>query len=134
VLCPSCSYLYKATLGSWSRPVLSWQSVPASISDHPRLFLTLTALVRHGPRRKSDGSCQPGRLRFCNTAASSPVRDTTTTPTRRSAVRSVILLLLRDACSGTRSLTSLEQTFEQIRRRLAIALASLLKSSHSTPD
>lgn len=44
LLCPSCSYLYKAD--AWivvSTGLIGGKGVPASISDHPRLFLTLTA-------------------------------------------------------------------------------------------
>jgi hypothetical protein len=44
LLCPSCSYLYKAD--AWivvSTGLIGGKGVPASISNHPRLILTLTA-------------------------------------------------------------------------------------------
>lgn len=76
VVCPSCSYLYKAD--AWivvSAGLIGGKGVPASVSTHPRLFVTLTAPsfgVVHA--RKTDGSCrvrsQPrcrhGRMMTCS--------------------------------------------------------------------
>jgi len=138
VLCPSCSYLYKAD--AWivvSTGLIGGKGVPASISDHPRLFLTLTAprSARSTPA-KATALVNPVGSASANTAASSPVRDTTTTPTRRSAVRSVTSVTAsRTRCSGTRSPhvsgTGLLSRFDVAWPSLS---ASLLKSSHSTPD
>jgi hypothetical protein len=131
VLCPSCSYLYKAD--AWivvSTGLIGGKGVPASISDHPRLFLTLTAPsfgTVHA--RKSDGSCQLGRLRFCahgRVLACSRSHDDTD---------SVIGSPLCDFCYrfadavlwNAESSRLWNRTFEQIRRRLAIALGVRLE-------
>ena len=76
VVCPSCSYLYKAD--AWivvSTGLIGGKGVPTSVSTHPRLFVTLTA-PSFGPvhARKTDGSCrlrpQPpcrhGRIMNCS--------------------------------------------------------------------
>ena len=60
VVCPSCSYLYKAD--AWivvSTGLIGGKGVPASVGTHPRLFVTLTA-PSFGPvhARKPDGSCR----------------------------------------------------------------------------
>ena len=61
VICPSCSYLYKAD--AWilvSAGLIGGKGVPASVRDHPRLFLTLTAPSFGAVHaRRADGSCRP---------------------------------------------------------------------------
>jgi hypothetical protein len=126
VLCPSCSYLYKAD--AWivvSTGLIGGKGVPASISNHPRLFLTLTAPsfgIVHA--RKSDGSCQPGRLRFCQHGR------VQVCSRRHDDVDTAIGSPLCDFCYrfadavlwNAESSRLWNRTFEQIRRRLAIAL------------
>jgi uncharacterized Zn-finger protein len=76
VLCPACSYLYKAD--AWivvSAGLIGGKGVPASISDHPRLFLTLTApsfgdCARRKKRRLVSTRSTPllphGRVQACS--------------------------------------------------------------------
>jgi len=126
LLCPSCSYLYKAD--AWivvSTGLIGGKGVPASISDHPRLFLTLTA-PSFGTvhMRKSDGSCQPGPLRFCQHGRSRACSR------RHDDADAEIGSPLCDFCYhyadavlwNAESSRLWNRTFEQIRRRLAIAL------------
>jgi hypothetical protein len=126
LLCPSCSYLYKAD--AWivvSTGLIGGKGVPASISDHPRLFLTLTApSFGKVHARRSDGSCQPGRLRFCNHGRS------LTCSRRHDDADPEIGSPLCDFCYhyadavlwNAESSRLWNRSFEQIRRRLAIAL------------
>ncbi len=57
VVCPSCSYLFKAD--AWivvSTGLIGGKGVPTSVSTHPRLFVTLTAPSFGAVHaRKSDG-------------------------------------------------------------------------------
>ena len=60
LVCPSCSYLYQAD--AWimvSAGLIGGKGVPASVSGHPRLFMTFTA-PSFGPvhARRADGSCR----------------------------------------------------------------------------
>lgn len=126
VVCAACSYLYKAD--AWivvSTGLIGGKGVPASISDHPRLFLTLTAPsfgTVHA--RKNDGSCQPGRLRFCVHGRS------TACARRHDDVDPEIGSPLCDFCYSyadavlwnAESSRLWNRTFEQIRRRLAFDL------------
>ena len=67
VLCPACSYLYKAD--AWivvSTGLLGGKGVPTTVGSHPRLFVTLTAPsfgAVHAQR--ADGSCHPRRRPPC---------------------------------------------------------------------
>lgn len=126
VLCPSCSYLYKAD--AWivvSTGLIGGKGVPDTVASHPRLFLTLTAPsfgVVH--RRTADGSCQSrpsprcrhGRATYCTSPhdEDSPVIGT---PLCESCFdyRGAVLW-------NAESSRLWNRTFEQIRRRLAIAL------------
>ena len=68
VVCPSCSYLYKAD--AWivtSSGMVGGKGVPESVSAHPRLFMTLTA-PSFGPVhvRHTDGSCRTRGPRTCS--------------------------------------------------------------------
>jgi len=138
VLCPSCSYLYKAD--AWivvSTGLIGAKACRRQFSDHhdssspsrpPRS-------ARSTPAKRRLLSNPVGSA-SATRAASSPVRDTTTTPTRRSAVRSVTSVTAsRTRCSGTRSPhvsgTGLLSRFDVAWPSLS---ASLLKSSHSTPE
>jgi hypothetical protein len=61
VVCPACSYLYKAD--AWilvATGMNGGKGVPESVVTHPRLFMTLTA-PSFGPvhTRREDGSCHP---------------------------------------------------------------------------
>ena len=126
VLCPSCSYLYKAD--AWivvSTGLVGGKGVPTSISEHPRLFLTLTAPSFGTVHvQKSDGSCQPGRPRFCRHGRS------TACSRRHDDVDPTIGSPLCDFCYdfagavlwNAESSRLWNRTFEQIRRRLAIDL------------
>jgi uncharacterized Zn-finger protein len=126
VLCPACSYLYKAD--AWivvSAGLIGGKGVPASISDHPRLFLTLTA-PSFGTvhTRRNDGSCQPGRLRFC------PHGRVQACSRRHDRADPEIGSPLCDFCYhfadavlwNAESSRLWNRTYEQIRRRLAFAL------------
>ena len=67
ILCPSCSYLYKAD--AWilvSAGLVGGKGVDGSVATRPRLFLTLTA-PSFGPvhTRRDDGSCHPRRSARC---------------------------------------------------------------------
>ena len=126
VLCPSCSYLYKAD--AWivvSTGLIGGKGVPASISDHPRLFLTLTAPsfgTVHA--RKSDGSCQPGRLRFCKhgRVQACSRRHDVADPEIGSPLCDFCHRFADAVLWNAESSRLWNRTFEQIRRRLAIAL------------
>jgi hypothetical protein len=126
VLCPSCSYLYKAD--AWivvSTGLIGGKGVPASISDHPRLFLTVTAPsfgTVHA--RKSDGSCQPGRLRFCaHRRAQTCARHHEDADPELGSPLCDFCYRFADAVLWNAESSRLwNRTFEQIRRRLAIAL------------
>jgi hypothetical protein len=126
LLCPSCSYLYKAD--AWivvSTGLIGGKGVPASISDHPRLFFTLTAPsfgIVH--TKRNDGSCQPGRLRFC------PHVRVLACSRRHDDADPEIGSPLCDFCChfagavlwNAESSRLWNRTYEQIRRRLAINL------------
>ena len=126
VLCPSCSYLYKAD--AWivvSTGLIGGKGVPASISDHPRLFLTLTAPsfgTVHA--RRSDGSCQPGRLRFCQHGRSLACSRRHDDEDREigSPLCGLCYHFADAVLWNAESSRLWNRTFEQIRRRLAIAL------------
>ena len=67
VVCPSCSYLYKAD--AWiliSAGLIGGKGVTDLVATHPRLFLTLTA-PSFGPvhTRRRDGSCHPHQKPGC---------------------------------------------------------------------
>ena len=126
VLCPSCSYLYKAD--AWivvSTGLIGGKGVPTSVSSHPRLFLTLTAPsfgVVHV--RKSDGSCRPEDQRSCP-------HGRVMSCWRHHDENDVILgTPLCAKCFdyhgavlwNAESSRLWNRTFEQIRRRLAMAL------------
>jgi replication initiator protein RepSA len=126
ILCPACSYLYKAD--AWivvSTGLIGGKGVPASISDHPRLFLTLTA-PSFGTvhRRRSDGSCQPGALRFCNHGRSRACsrRHDDAEPEIGSPLCDFCYHYADAVLWNAESSRLWNRTFEQIRRRLAIAL------------
>jgi hypothetical protein len=126
VLCPSCSYLYKAD--AWivvSTGLIGGKGVPASISDHPRLFITLTAPsfgVVHV--RKSDGSCQLGRLRFCQhgRVQACSRRHDDGDPELGSPLCDFCYAFAEAVLWNAESSRLWNRTFEQIRRRLAIHL------------
>jgi uncharacterized Zn-finger protein len=126
VLCPSCSYLYKAD--AWivvSTGLIGGKGVPASVSDHPRLFLTLTA-PSFGTvhRRRNDGSCQPGRLRFCQhgrVLACSRHHDDGE-PEIGSPLCDFCYHYADAVLWNAESSRLWNRSYEQIRRRLAIAL------------
>lgn len=83
VICPSCSYTYKAD--AWilvSTGLLGGKGTPEEVSTHPRLFVTLTAPsfgavhtitsrggcvsnLRSTPRGASERVCRHGRRRTC---------------------------------------------------------------------
>lgn len=129
VLCPACSYLYKAD--AWivvSTGLIGGKGVPASISEHPRLFLTLTAPsfgTVHA--RKSDGSCQPGRLLFCQHGRSTACsrRHDDADPEIGSPLCGFCCHFVDAVLWNAESSRLWNRTFEQIRRRLAIALGVL---------
>jgi uncharacterized Zn-finger protein len=126
VICPACSYIYKAD--AWivvSTGLIGGKGVPASISDHPRLFLTLTAPsfgIVHA--RRSDGSCQPGRLRFCAHGRSLACsrRHDDADPQIGSPLCDICYHFAGAVLWNAESSRLWNRTFEQIRRRLAIAL------------
>jgi uncharacterized Zn-finger protein len=126
VLCPSCSYLYKAD--AWivvSTGLIGGKGVPATISDHPRLFLTLTAPsfgTVHS--RKSDGSCQPGPLRFCThgRVQTCSRRHDEADPELGSPLCDFCYRFADAVLWNAESSRLWNRTFEQIRRRLAIQL------------
>ena len=108
-----------------STGLIGGKGVPASISDHPRLFLTLTAPsfgTVHA--RKSDGSCQPGRLRFCKHGrVQSCSRHHDDADSEIGSPLCDFCYRFADAVLWNAESSRLwNRTFEQIRRRLAIAL------------
>jgi hypothetical protein len=126
LLCPACSYLYKAD--AWivvSTGLIGGKGVPASISDHPRLFLTLTA-PSFGTvhRRRSDGSCQPGPLRFCQHGRSRACsrRHADADPEIGGPLCDFCYRYADAVLWNAVSSRLWNRTFEQTRRRLAIAL------------
>ena len=126
VVCAACSYLYKAD--AWivvSTGLIGGKGVPASISDHPRLFLTLTAPsfgVVHV--RKNDGSCQPGRLRFCShgRVQACSRRHDDVDPELGSPLCDFCYRFADAVLWNAESSRLWNRTYEQIRRRLAIHL------------
>ena len=63
VLCPSCAAVYKAD--AWflvTAGLAGGKGMPATVAEHPRLFLTLTApSFGEVHTIRDDGSCHPGR-------------------------------------------------------------------------
>lgn len=126
VLCPSCSYLYKAD--AWivvSTGLIGGKGVPASVVSHPRLFLTPTAPsfgVVH--RRSADGSCQSRPQPRCSHGRAMSCSR------RHDVSDSVIGSPFCASCFdyqgavfwNAQSSRLWNRTFEQIRRRLAISL------------
>jgi len=131
VLCPSCSYLYKAD--AWivvSTGLIGGKGVPASVSDHPRLFLTLTAPsfgVVH--RRAGDGSCLSRPQRSCRhgRAMSCLRRHDDNDPALGSPLCVKCFDYVGAVLWNAGSSRLWNRTFEQIRRRLAIALGVTLE-------
>jgi hypothetical protein len=131
LLCPSCSYLYKAD--AWivvSTGLIGGKGVPASISEHPRLFLTLTA-PSFGTvhRRRNDGSCQPGPLRFCahHRALACSRCHEESDPEIGSPLCDFCYHWADAVLWNAESSRLWNRTFEQIRRRLSIALGVSLE-------
>jgi hypothetical protein len=67
VVCPACSYLYKAD--AWilvATGLNGGKGVPQSVAGHPRLFMTLTA-PSFGPvhTRRADETCHIARIARC---------------------------------------------------------------------
>lgn len=126
VLCPSCSYLYKAD--AWivvSTGLIGGKGVPASVNKHPRLFLTLTAPsfgVVH--RRTVDASCQPRPLRSCRhgRAMSCLQRHDENHPVLGNPLCVKCFNYVGAVLWNAESARLWNRTFEQIRRRLAIEL------------
>lgn len=126
VLCPACSYLYKAD--AWivvSTGLIGGKGVPESVNTHPRLFITLTA-PSFGTvhTRRKDGSCQPGSRRSCRHGRA------VTCSQRHEDGDALIGSPLCTQCYDFRgavlwnaeSSRLWNRTFEQIRRRLAVSL------------
>ncbi|MGC2486478.1 MAG: replication initiator [Acidimicrobiales bacterium] len=126
VLCASCADLYKAD--AWivvSTGLIGGKGVPDSVATHPRLFLTLTApsfgLVHV---RREDGSCRTGPRRRCRHQRE------TTCGRRHDDTDPLLGSPLCEDCFNYRgavlwnaeSSRLWNRTFEQVRRRLAIAL------------
>jgi hypothetical protein len=67
VLCPACSYLYKAD--AWvlaSAGLIGGKGVGEEVGTHPRLFVTLTAPGFGRVHTQRDtGGCNPGSRNFC---------------------------------------------------------------------
>ena len=67
VLCPACSYLYKAD--AWvlaSAGLIGGKGVGEAVGTHPRLFVTLTAPGFGRVHTQRDtGGCNPGFPKFC---------------------------------------------------------------------
>ena len=84
VVCPSCSYLYKADASIVvSTGLIGGKGVPASVASHPRLFVTLTAPSFGAVHaRKNDGTCRPHSQLDCrhNRAMTCSLRHATTDP------------------------------------------------------
>lgn len=126
VICPSCSYLYKAD--AWilvSAGLIGGKGVPASVRAHPRLFLTLTAPSFGAVHaRRADGSCRPGPQPSCSHGRSLRCRS------RHDDNDPVIGSPLCDACFdyvgavlwNAEASRLWNRTLEQIRRRLAASL------------
>lgn len=133
VICPSCSYLYKAD--AWilvSAGLIGGKGVPALVCEHPRLFLTLTAPSFGAVHaRRADGSCRPrpqppcphGRILQCHV--------------RHDEKDLKVGSPLCDACFdyvgavlwNAQASRLWNRTLEQIRRRLAVCLAPGLKGN-----
>ena len=108
-----------------STGLIGGKGVPASISDHPRLFLTLTAPsfgTVHS--RKSDGSCQLGPLRFCahRRSLACSRRHDDSDPEIGSPLCDFCYHFADAVLWNAEASRLWNRTFQQIRRRLAIAL------------
>ena len=124
VVCPSCSYLYKAD--AWivvSTGLIGGKGVPASVSTHPRLFVTLTAPSFGAVHaRKTDGSCRVRSQPRCRHGR------TMTCSRRHVDTDAVIGTPLCVDCFDYRgailwnaqSSRLWNRTFEHVRRRLAV--------------
>ena len=125
VVCPSCSYLYKAD--AWivvSAGMVGGKNVPESVSSHPRLFMTLTA-PSFGPVhvRHEDGTCRlrgpiycpHGRALLC-ALSHEPDSSVLGTPLCVDCFdyRGAVLWNAQSARLWNR-------TIEQVRRRLALS-------------
>ena len=126
VICPSCSYLYKAD--AWivvSTGLIGGKGVPASVGAHPRLFLTLTAPSFGAVHtNRPDGSCQPGRQRFCAHKQVSTClrRHVEGDPMLGTPLCAWCFNYAGAVLWNAESSRLWNRTFEQVRRRLAISL------------
>lgn len=127
VICPSCSYLYKAD--AWilvSAGLIGGKGVPESVREHPRLFLTLTAPSFGAVHaRRTDGSCRSRPQPPCPHGRSLQCH------VRHDEKDLKIGSPLCDACFdyvgailwNAEASRLWNRTLEQIRRRLAARLA-----------
>lgn len=113
-----------------SAGLIGGKGVPASVIGHPRLFLTLTVPsfgVVH--RRAADGSCQSRPQRSCRhgLATSCLRRHDDSEPALGSPLCVKCFDYAGAVLWNAESARLWNRTFEQIRRRLAIALGVTLE-------
>ena len=125
VVCPSCSYLYKAD--AWivvSAGMVGGKGVPESVSSHPRLFMTLTA-PSFGPVhfRHADGSCRTWGPRTCPHAqvVTCALRHDLDSPILGTPVCVRCFDYRGAVLWNAQSARLWNRTVEQVRRRLALA-------------
>jgi hypothetical protein len=124
VVCPSCSYLYKAD--AWivvSAGMVGGKGVPESVSSHPRLFMTLTA-PSFGPVhvRLSDGSCRTKGPRTCShgQVVTCAIRHDPESPILGTPVCARCFDYRGAVLWNAQSARLWNRTIEQARRRLAL--------------
>jgi len=137
VLCPRAPTSTRRTLGSWSRPVLSVAKAcrRQSVITHDSSSPSRPPRSARSTPAKATALVNPVGSASANTAVQSCSRHHDDADSE-SAVRSVTSVTAsRTRCSGTRSPhvsgTGLLSRFDVAWPSLS---ASLLKSSHSTPD
>jgi hypothetical protein len=134
VVCPSCSYLYKAD--AWivvSTGLIGGKGVPESVGSHPRLFVTLTA-PSFGPVHtlRTDGTCHPRPTTRCphGHAMACSMKHDEGSPIVGSPLCAQCFDYRHAILWNAESSRLWNRTFEQVRRRLAISQGLQLEDLH----
>lgn len=124
LVCPACSYLYKAD--AWilvSTGLLGGKGVPVAVSTHPRLFVTLTAPSFGAVHvRRADGSCHSRRRPLCphGTSRTCAARHDEADPLLGSPLCPECYNYRGAILWNAQSTLLWNRTIERVRRRLAV--------------
>jgi hypothetical protein len=134
VVCPSCSYLYKAD--AWivvSTGLIGGKGVPESVGTHPRLFVTLTAPSFGAVHtQRTDGSCHPRPTTTCahDQAMTCLANHDVESPIVGSPLCAKCFDYRGAILWNAESSRLWNRTFEQVRRRVAISQGLQLEELH----